>query len=325
MTRDGAPGTAVVAITGPAGSGKTALAIRAAHALRPAFAGGQLYVELGGTAAGPGPVRPYDVQAAVLRGLRMTGIPAEPAERTAAYRSALAGQSSLLVLDDAFDEAQVRPLLPGLGCGVLVTSRRRLTGLVDARRAEVGPLGARQAIEILAQLAGRERVVADPVSARTIVSACGYLPLAVKIAAARLAARPCWPLAVLAARLAVESGRLAELTAGDLDVRESLTRSLALLDPTARRAAAGLAALGPGELPAAALAGLSAGVVDRLVETYLLDCRDSVADTGRTQIGQISIGSANIVAGEPKYRMDDLIRLCVLAHNRSGPDAKQMS
>jgi DNA-binding SARP family transcriptional activator len=294
LTRDGAPGTAVMAITGPAGAGKTALAIRAAHALRPAFGGGQLYLELGGTASDAGPARPYDVQAAVLRVLRVGTIPAEPAERTAAYRAALAGQSSLLVLDDAVDEAQVRPLLPGLGCGVLITSRRRLTGLVDVRRTTVGALGTRLAVEILAQIAGRARVTGDPLSAQAIATACGCLPLALKVAAARLAARPGWPLAALAARLADEPGRLDELVAGDLNVRASLSASLDLLDPVARRAAVHLARLGPGPLSDAVLDELPAGVADRLIEAHILGCRDGVCENG---------------AHAPHYRMDDLMRL----------------
>ncbi|WP_163507040.1 AfsR/SARP family transcriptional regulator [Fodinicola acaciae] len=290
LAKEGPPGTAVVVISGPAGVGKTTLAVRAAHALRPAFAGGQLYVDLSAGNA----IQPYDVQAAVLRGLRVTQVPDDPAERTAAYRSALAGQSSLLVLDDAADEAQVRPLLPGFGCAVLVTSRRRLTGLLDARHLPVGPLTTRQAVEILGQVAGRERVAADPVAAKAVVAACSHLPLAVKIAAARLAARPYWPIAALADRLADEDRRLAELTAGDLDVRASLVRGLCRLGRAERALVMRLARRGGGPVTLAELAGdPDLPALDELLETHVVSRVDSPD-------------------AEPRFWLDDLVRLCLL-------------
>ncbi len=142
------------------------------------------------------------------------------------YRTLLAGRSVLVVLDNAAGEEQVRSLLPGDGgCGALLTSRAPLAGIEGAHMIGVGVLSAAQGIELLSRIAGRDRVAADPHAAEAIVASCGRLPLALRVAGARLAGRPWWSLAQLGERLADEHKRLDELVAGDLAVRASLALS----------------------------------------------------------------------------------------------------
>jgi hypothetical protein len=159
------------------------------------------------------------VLARFLRSLGLDGamIPVDQDEREALYRACLADRRVLVVLDDAASEAQVRPLLPGPpGCAVLVTSRARLVGLEGARLLDLEVLHTGQAVELLARIVGARRVAAEPDAAAGIVDYCGRLPLAVRIAGARLAARQHWPLGQLASLLADERGRLDELAAGCL-------------------------------------------------------------------------------------------------------------
>jgi hypothetical protein len=236
-----ANGTAVpvAAVSGKAGVGKSALALHVAHQLAAVFSDGQLYASLGGAdVAGTAPREPAEVLGWFLRALGVDGgaVPAGLEERAALYRSRLAGRRVLVVLDDAADQAQVRPLLPGgPGCAVLITSRARLAGLAGARLVHVDVLDTGQAVALLARIAGSGRVAAEPAAATAIVAACGWLPLAVRIAGARLAARPHWPLCRMASLLADERGRLDELAHGDLEVRASLSLSYQALGQRQRR------------------------------------------------------------------------------------------
>ncbi|MDQ4094314.1 MAG: NB-ARC domain-containing protein, partial [Actinomycetota bacterium] len=185
----------LVAITGKAGVGKTTLAVHAAHQLRMHYPDGQLFVDLRGVQARP--LAPADVLARFLRslGVNRAAIPEDVEERAALYRSRLADRRLLIVLDNAACEAQLRPLLPGTpGCAVLITSRARLAGLNGSRLVDLDILEFDQAVELLARVAGPLRVAAEPGAAREIVRLCGFLPLAVRIAGARLGARPHWRL-----------------------------------------------------------------------------------------------------------------------------------
>lgn len=278
----GAAGTTavrVVAVVGRAGVGKTALAVHAGHRLAAAYPDGQLYVNLQG--CGRAPVPATEALAGVLRalGVDATQLPAGIAQRAALYRSRVAGKRMLVMLDDAAGEAQVRPLLPGtLGCAVLVTSRRRLDALAGARTVTLQAMDPATAIELLSRITGSERTGAEPEAAAEVVRLCGWLPLAVRIAAARLAARPHWPLSRMVGLLTGEQGRLDELRAGDLEVRASLSLSYEGLDATARRGFRLLALLdGPdvGGWALAALLGISTrhagAVLDLLVEAGLLE------------------------------------------------------
>jgi DNA-binding SARP family transcriptional activator len=183
------PGAVLIAaVTGPGGIGKTALAIHAAHKLAAHFPDGHLYLNLRG--AGQQPVTAADAQARILHDLGMDAVaaPVEEAERTAAYRSLIAGRKVLLLLDDVRDTAQVRPLLPAsAGCAVLVTSRNPLADLQSARLLQLDLMTDDEAAALFAGIAGMTRMGTEPDAARKILAACGGLPLAIRIAAARLA------------------------------------------------------------------------------------------------------------------------------------------
>ena len=142
------------------------------------------------------------------------------------YRSRVAGRRILVVLDNAAAEDQVRPLLPGSAtCAVIVTGRARLTGVEGVRWFDLGDFALTDALRLLGEVAGADRVAAEPAAAADLVRLCGDLPLAVRVAGARLAARPGWRLADLTALLADERRRLDRLAAGDLEVRASLALS----------------------------------------------------------------------------------------------------
>jgi transcriptional regulator with XRE-family HTH domain len=219
----------ISAIAGMAGVGKTALAVHLAHELAPRFPDAQLYVNLHGYE----PAQCLSPAQALDRFLRALGVPSEALptdldEQAARYRALLAGRRALVVLDNASSAEQVRPLLPGSStCLVLVTSRDRLSGLVateGARLVSLDVLAPGEAVELLAGVVGHDRVAAEPEAAAEVARLCGYLPLAVRIAAARLAARPAMGVAELAERLAGQH-LLAELTAGDRAVRASFALS----------------------------------------------------------------------------------------------------
>ena len=239
---DGGPAGAVVisAVAGMAGVGKTALAVHWARRVAGRFPGGQLHVNLRGYDPGPA-VTPEEAAGWFLAALGVPAaqIPAEAPARFGLYRSVLAGRRVLIVLDNARDAAQVRPLLPGSpGCLAIVTSRSALAGLAaaeGARPLRLGPLDDDQAARLLAARLGPERVAAAPAAVTELIARCGHLPLALAVMAARAAADPTLPLASLAAQLARaadagatgEAGRLEVLETGDAatSLRELLSWS----------------------------------------------------------------------------------------------------
>jgi DNA-binding SARP family transcriptional activator len=225
------PGAVMVGlVTGAGGLGKTTLAVHAAHRLRPRFPDGQLYVNLLG--ASPQPLTPADVLARFLRDLGVDGtrIPADEAERAALLRTRLTGRRMLILLDNARDAAQVRPLLPGSSdCAVLVTARNRLPDLTVARLVDLDVLGEQEARSLFAGIVGAERAAAEAEATGEVLAACAGLPLAIRIAGARLATRRGWTVRTLAGRLRSEQRRLDELKAGDLAVRASFAVSYASL------------------------------------------------------------------------------------------------
>ncbi|GAA4211733.1 BTAD domain-containing putative transcriptional regulator [Actinocatenispora rupis] len=290
------PGRAVplLVAAGAPGVGKTAFALHVAHRVRDRFPDGQLFVRLSDDAGAARDAS--DVLGELLPALGMPAqsVPDGLAARTDAYRARLSDRRVLVVLDDAHEAAQVRPLVPGTaGCAVLVTSRLRLAGLESARVGTLEPLGPDEATAMLATLAGAERVAAEPAAADRIARACGYLPLALRIAGARLAGRTDWTLAYLADRLARH--RLDELAVAGLTVRATLTDSYAGLGATEQRALRLLAEYGPTDFAAWSAAALlgrddADAVLDRLVDAHLLE----------------PVGAD--AAGQPRYRMHDLLR-----------------
>jgi tetratricopeptide (TPR) repeat protein len=223
------PGPIVIsAINGTGGIGKSALAIHAAHRMADRFPDGQLYVDLHGATPGLEPLEPSEVLRRFLRtlGLDDTQIPTEVDEAGARFRSLLAGRRLLLVLDNAASAEQVRPLLPASpACAVLVTSRHALATLDDASPLRLDVLTPEQAIELLGRLAGQARIAAEPEAAARVAQLCGHLPLALRIAGSRLAARTGWTVAALADRLNNQQRRLDELELGDRAVRASFQLS----------------------------------------------------------------------------------------------------
>lgn len=233
----------IVVISGTAGIGKTALAIRFGRQVAKRFPGGQLYAPLRGLDPASTPVAPGEVLRSFLHALGVPPhrIPADTEERAALYRSLLDGKRMLIVLDCARNVAQVRPLLPGSpGCLVIVTSRNEMTGLVAAEGAmplTLDVLSHAEAREMLARRLGRHRVAAEPEAAEEIIEACARLPLALSIAVGRAVGRPKRPLAELAAELRDARGRLDALEADDAatDVRAVLSWSYHQLSPAGAR------------------------------------------------------------------------------------------
>ncbi|MFE3559163.1 BTAD domain-containing putative transcriptional regulator [Streptomyces sp. NPDC059193] len=226
----------VCVIHGMGGVGKTTVAVHAGHAVREIFPDGQLYIDLRG--ASRDPLSPEAVQRSFLRalGVSFQDIPADAAERTNLYRSRLDGRRLLLLLDNAVSREQVMPLLPASAeCAVLITSRTPLVGLPVTSRTALEPFDETEALALLERIAGPDRLPKEPEAARVLVRACGFLPLAVRIAASRLASRPRWSVSALAARLADSSRRLNELQAGGLAVEAAFELGYtSLSDPEAR-------------------------------------------------------------------------------------------
>ncbi|MES4908526.1 MULTISPECIES: BTAD domain-containing putative transcriptional regulator [unclassified Streptomyces] len=235
--------TVVAAIGGGPGVGKTSLAVHWAHRVRDRFPDGQLYVPMRRRGPDGPPLDPAEAAATALEAFGVPGprIPADRAARLGLYRSVLAGRRVLIVLDDAQDADQVRPLLPGVpGCLVVVTSRTRLVGLVAAEGAwplTLDLLSAREAREFLAHRLGAARVAAEPEAADQLGEVSARLPLALAVVAARAATCPHFPLGAVVEELRDACGGLDALHSGDpaTDLRTAFARSYRLLSPQAAR------------------------------------------------------------------------------------------
>ncbi|WP_312869211.1 ATP-binding protein [Amycolatopsis pithecellobii] len=289
------PSGVVLSIIGHPGIGKTTLAVAAAHALTDRFPDGAFAVDLRGMDD-----QPVSSRAALEQLLRALGVPARQVPPSAVeqqhlFRSLLTGRRVLVLLDNAADEAQVRPLLAASpGCLTLITCRRALAGLEIGRWIWLEPLEPAGATELLASIVGAERVAAEPAAAAELVSLCGKLPLAVRIAGNRLATRPQWSIAYLAGQLRDVSTRLSSLAAGDLQVRSAFELSYRKLSPAARLVFRRLAVI-PGSDFAADLAAVAANRTEDDVQVYL----DELVDANLVQ--------AALAPG--RYRFHDLLRI----------------
>jgi tetratricopeptide (TPR) repeat protein len=277
--------------------GKTAFAVRTGHLLASRFPDGQLHADLRGF--DDEPAEPFTVLGTFLRALGVPGgtVPAELTGRVHLYRTLLAGQQVLVVLDNAASAQQVSDLLPsGVRCATIITSRTTMAEL-SGRRLSLGVLSPATGLDLLREMLGRDRTDAESGSARSIVETCGGLPLAVWVAGARLAARPHWPLAKVARALADEQRKLDELAVGHIAVRASLELTYQQMTEATQHALRMIALLPGPSFAAWALAGLldaglseAEAVLDGLVEVHL-----------------VQVGSAN--ATGIRYQLHDLVRL----------------
>ena len=226
------------AIDGMAGIGKTTFAVHAAHRLTGAFPDGQFFLPLHAHTAGQQPVHPADALASLLltAGVPAAQIPPGLEARAGRWRDFAAGRKILLLLDDAAGHEQVRPLLPGTaGSLVLVTSRRRLTALVDATVLTLDTLAPNEAAALLTRLAARHSLRPGDAAVGELTRLCGYLPLAIGILASQLRHRPAWTAADLAAGLVAARDRLGLMRAENLSVAAAFNLSYAELTPGQQR------------------------------------------------------------------------------------------
>jgi DNA-binding SARP family transcriptional activator/tetratricopeptide (TPR) repeat protein len=295
--------TPTVVVSGFGGAGKSALAVHAAYRLRADYPDGQLFADLRGYDREIGA---FEVLGRFLGalGTGTADLPSTVDDRVELFRRTVAGRRLVIVLDNARNEQQLRPLLPGdPRCLVLITSRSRLTGLEGAEPVELDFFSTGTAVEMLSKIIGADRVADQRTEAERIANLCGGVPLAIRAAAAKLLARPHWPLKSLAARLSDERRRLDELAVGDLAIRSSLALNYTELTALPRRAFHLLCVL---DLPdfgwwvAAPLLGIpleeAEETVEQLVDLRLLDV------AGVDSIGRV------------RYRFHDLVQLFGAEH-----------
>jgi DNA-binding SARP family transcriptional activator len=271
-------GMRIVAISGRGGVGKSSLAVRAAHELADEFPHGQLYADMRTFNVDGGPSRLLDRFLRAL-GLSGTAVPEDPEERAQMYRTQLANRRILVVLDDVTDEEQVLPLLPGSpDCAVIATSRTRLSGLPGAHWINVDVFDAEQSVDLLSRMLGEHRVRAEPESCAELVNLCDGLPLALRIAGARLASRVHWRVEDLVRRLSDESRRLDEFVHKGLELRSNIALTYRNLTGTAQQLFRLFAMIRAPDFPGWAAAALldtslveAEDVLESLVEARVLE------------------------------------------------------
>lgn len=298
-SHDADPGGGVQVVHGMPGIGKTTLVVRAAHRLASRFPDGQLYLDLHGFSRQSAPLEPGVALNRMLRALAIPDdlIPRDPAERAALLRSRLADRRVLVVLDNAADETQVQPLLPGAsGCLTLITSRRQLAGLDTARFLGLETMPPSDAAILFTQCAGSTGQVtrAAPTDLRHVVELCGRLPLAMRIAAARLRRCADWTVIDLVERLHEGMSRLDALRSGERSLAAAFELSYDALPTSARRLFRYLGLLDAAEFPA----WLGDALLDGDAEHAFEDLADAhlVEPAGRG-------------VGGLRFRTHDLVRL----------------
>lgn len=300
---------AVNVVTGQPGLGKTAFAVRAAHRLAPRFPDGRYALDLHGM--DPEPTTPRDALARLLRALGVSpaAIPADTDDRSGLWRSMVGDRRVLLLLDNAADEDQIRPLLPGDGPSLtIVTSRNSLAGLESVHRTDLALLRREEAVQLLTRIIGPERIQAETQAARDLADLCGHLPLAVRIAGQRLHSRPHERLDKLVARLAAEGRRLDGLQAGNLRIRAAFALSYRQLPPAARTflRRASLAA-GPDFSPA------TVALLADLPYADAAACAEELTDAGLLQSDPAA----------ERYRFHDLLKLYAAEQTEAEDDPRE--
>ncbi|MCG5214817.1 AfsR/SARP family transcriptional regulator [Streptosporangium sp. KLBMP 9127] len=296
-------------VSGIAGVGKTTLAVRWAHRVADRFPDGQLFADLHGYDQHAAPAAAHEVLDRFLRALGVPGqqIPADTEARAGLFRSTLQDRRVLILLDNAASSLQVRPLLPGTpGCCVIVTARRRLEGLVTAHGAasvSVEALGTEESTDLLTQVLGAERVFQEREEAGRLIQFCEGLPLALRIAAARLATRPTTSLREVVTRLADEHRRLDQLTGEGMCVRDSIRLSYQDLPAQTASAFRRLALV---DAPTGYAPWLLAALQE---DPDLTRAENVLEDLLDAQLLQPLGADA---AGQPRYRYHDLTRICAL-------------
>lgn len=289
----------IAVISGKAGVGKTALAVHIAHRLPDLFPDGEIYVDLRGSDERP--VEPAELLGELLieLGVEPGTVPKSLDERVRRFRREMSSRRMLLLLDNAASEAQVRPLIPGSHqSATMVTARRSLAGLEGASTIELEVFDGVAARELLDKIAGKDWVGSDAKAVDDIVRLTGRLPLAVRIAAGRIAQRRLQPLSDLAARLSSERDRLNELTLGDLEVRATFMSSYQLLDPWAARVFRALSVFNVPDFPC------------NLVR-HVLSCDNKEAERAVKELleAQLLEVAGLSPAGELHFRYHELIRV----------------
>ncbi|WP_238006238.1 BTAD domain-containing putative transcriptional regulator [Dactylosporangium sp. AC04546] len=289
---------AIVAISGPGGVGKSALALHVAHSLRAAFSDGTLYANL---SDGTWPVQPVEILGRFLRALGVNGlaIPGGVDALGEVYRDLISDRRMLILLDSAVNETQVLPLLPGNEpAAVIVTSRHRLTALPGAEHVSLDVLPPEPSVDLLAAVVGAARAGRDDPALTELALLCGGLPLALRIAGARLASRPHWKPSRLIGRMRDETRRLDELEHGALGVRASIAVSYSGLGPDAQRLLRLLACLDAPEFGSWAAAAL--------LDVALDDAEDLVDDLVGAHLLAVL---AETPDGPVRFRLLDLVRV----------------
>ncbi|KND25192.1 ATP-binding protein [Streptomyces acidiscabies] len=329
LTGDAATGR-LIAVTGPAGVGKTTLVSHWLRRHASAFPDGQLYADLRGHTAHD-PAAPGEILGRFLRAFGAGAVPVDLAEQASLWRSVTADLRIAVMLDNVFTAAQIRPLLPGGAGGLVVaTSRRRLTGLrMDgAEFHQIRSLAPEAGVELFIRATGQDRTAELP-AIREVVSLCAGLPLAVCLASARLAARPGQPVAALVHALAPDAGRLSALEVeGEITVRKALDASYAVLGPDAARLYRALGALPLADFDsrtaAAALAEpleRAALLLDELAETNVLE--DIGPDAFRFH-DLVRVHAQDLAAGDPPEERERMLRRVADWHLAAATEAQRL-
>ena len=291
------PGVEVIVISGAGGVGKTTLAVHVAHQMTEDFPHGQLFARLRGVDSQP--VRQKQVLAEFIRslGLSPAALPESVEELATEFRSRLAGSRVLIVLDEAAAVDQVVPLLPGgAGCAVLITSRRPLHGLPGASRVDLDVLDPGASLALLSRVIGADRIGAEADATVRLAEACSHLPLALRIAAAKLSVRRHWSIERMVDRLSDERRRLDELALEGVGVRASIAFSYQLLSDQSQRLLLLLSLLGATDF-------------GDWVAAPLLDVDVDGAADAVQELAEASLVIVESAGPQPRYRLHDLVRI----------------